>query len=1031
MSSWIEKFDIVFITETHLIKGTRFSLPKFKEFHNPLSDHTDRKPHGGVSCFIKSTILHLIRKVHIDTSEMIVLDLVGGHKIFSNYIVPVDSPYSDITAFSNIANVFTPTNSDSVVIGGGDLNARVGDIKQKIPSNCSYRLNPDKQVNEHGKTLLSICSSFKCYVLNNMDIGTISLAGDFTFQKGERKSQNDILLTNKSGITSVRSMEIHCVRWNPSDHKPVSVQADLDVTDVSLSLNASRDILSQPHIADTRKARKIKNELIDWDAYKTIVESDFKNYEGRVESLQLDQSIENIDEAVNLLSDSIYKSASLLSSSIQTDTGEVSDPLIREADRIAQRWTASENDSELTREEIIEHLKHNVASKDRKSWMDALNESDPKALWQKINWKGTFDKKPSSGKPSLESLRDHFVKKGQSVEDSTLLSDVTGDNHVPELDGEITLKEIEDATNTLKDKSSGDGWTKKMLTNLSVCIMLAMQVIYNTVLSAHAYPTKWRTTVVNEIFKNKGEEGHAENYRGVSLVYLLSKVYDFVLNNRFTNWFKPNDAQTAYQDGKSSADHVFLLRCIVQQVKRYKKKLFLIAADFDGAFDRISRSLLIRKLIRFGAGTIFVGCIASMYMCTDNVIFRDHDYITYKLFSGIKQGLPLSPILFIFYINDIFDFFISVHGRCLDNIHYLIHILVHADDVTLLAENRESAIAKVNSLCKYCQSNFIVPQKTKCKFSTINGTPSDNEPLPFGDTVLKNVDHLEILGSHIAESGSLNDDLELHMKKRFSSCIKFYNFCKENKAAPLSVRIKTLKACVMSSLLYNCETFGHKLPKNLETVYHQMIRAALHVRSNTPALLLYIESGLLPVRALVEARQHKFYDRFRSSLDPAGDRIIVFNDLESDPSTYLQHYQNLHATYVNHSEIYEFYSEQIKTKIRTFAAEGRYKFDLYNRINPNLEDSPFLQCMHPLATDIVRFRLGSHNLPIEKGRWSRRRREERLCETCGVLGDERHVIYECSLVSRENLNLDEDLSRIWTHEDVFALFRSIRSTDFL
>ena len=67
------------------------------------------------------------------------------------------------------------------------------------------------------------------------------------------------------------------------------------------------------------------------------------------------------------------------------------------------------------------------------------------------------------------------MKKGQSVEDSTLLSDVTGDNHVPELDDEITLKEIEDATNTLKDKSSGDGWTKKMLTNLPVCIMLAMQ----------------------------------------------------------------------------------------------------------------------------------------------------------------------------------------------------------------------------------------------------------------------------------------------------------------------------------------------------------------------------------------------------------------------------------------------------------------------------------------------------------------------------------------------------------------------------
>ena len=116
---------------------------------------------------------------------------------------------------------------------------------------------------------------------------------------------------------------------------------------------------------------------------------------------------------------------------------------------------------------------------------------------------------------------------------------------------------------------------------------------------------------MNEIFKNKGDPEESKNYRGISLVYLLSKVYDLILGNRFMKWFKKicNDAQTAYQDGKSSADHVFFLRCLVQQAIRYNEKIFLITADFDGAFDRISRSLLIRKLIRFGAGTVFVACI--------------------------------------------------------------------------------------------------------------------------------------------------------------------------------------------------------------------------------------------------------------------------------------------------------------------------------------------------------------------------------------------------------------------------------------
>ena len=59
-----------------------------------------------------------------------------------------------------------------------------------------------------------------------------------------------------------------------------------------------------------------------------------------------------------------------------------------------------------------------------------------------------------------------------------------------------------------------------------------------------------------------------------------------------------------------------------------------------------------RKLILFGAGNVFTSGIVSMYVSTD-IIFRGKDHITYELFSGIEQGLPLSSMLLIFYINDI------------------------------------------------------------------------------------------------------------------------------------------------------------------------------------------------------------------------------------------------------------------------------------------------------------------------------------------------------------------------------------------
>ena len=142
---------------------------------------------------------------------------------------------------------------------------------------------------------------------------------------------------------------------------------------------------------------------------------------------------------------------------------------------------------------------------------------------------------------------------------------------------------------------------------------------------------------------------------------MLAKIFDFILVKRFNAWFTPHDCQSAYQSKKSCADHVFFLRCMINHVKRTKETLFLIAIDFDGAFDRVSRSVLIKKLVLFGAGTTFVMCLASIYMSTEYTLFQSKTHMNYFFYAGIKQGLPLSPMLFLFYINEIFQFFEAIH----------------------------------------------------------------------------------------------------------------------------------------------------------------------------------------------------------------------------------------------------------------------------------------------------------------------------------------------------------------------------------
>ena len=297
---------------------------------------------------------------------------------------------------------------------------------------------------------------------------------------------------------------------------------------------------------------------------------------------------------------------------------------------------------------------------------------------------------------------------------------------------------------------------------------------------------------------------------------------------------------------------------------------------------------------------------------------------------------------------------------------------------------------------------------------------------------MKNVLHLELLGSHLSASGQLAEDLRLHMEVRYKACIKFYNFLRENRVAPLVVKLEVLRACVTNSLLYNCEAFGNGIPNGLEKTYNKLLRRTLNVRVNTPSLPMYIESGFLPIEALFLARQLNFYKRYRdSAISSNTPRSQLFDRLMQEPTSYLQHYINLGVKYTSVADIFKESAEEVKRKIRNCASKDQYKFKTYLEINPTLQKSPFIENLHPLSRDIIRFRLGSHVLPIETGRWSRTIRANRICSNCKVLGDERHALFACSVIDRVALELPNSMSEIWNSADIFTLVKRMKEAEML
>ena len=81
--------------------------------------------------------------------------------------------------------------------------------------------------------------------------------------------------------------------------------------------------------------------------------------------------------------------------------------------------------------------------------------------------------------------------------------------------------------------------------------------------------------------------------------------------------------------------------------KKEKKKLFILFVDFSKAYDRVPRKMLFEVLKKLGCGRKFLKALIAIYKSTINI--QNSEVI--KSMIGIKQGGPMSCILFVIYLN--------------------------------------------------------------------------------------------------------------------------------------------------------------------------------------------------------------------------------------------------------------------------------------------------------------------------------------------------------------------------------------------
>ena len=128
--------------------------------------------------------------------------------------------------------------------------------------------------------------------------------------------------------------------------------------------------------------------------------------------------------------------------------------------------------------------------------------------------------------------------------------------------------------------------------------------LFNTILKSGIIPSSWCISFISPIYKNKGSKSDPDNYRGISLISCLGKLFTALINERLTTFINNNniigEEQAGFRSGYSTHDHIFALHSIIDlYLNKFnrKKRLYCAFIDYRKAFDLVDISSLWSKLI--------------------------------------------------------------------------------------------------------------------------------------------------------------------------------------------------------------------------------------------------------------------------------------------------------------------------------------------------------------------------------------------------------------------------------------------------
>ena len=214
----------------------------------------------------------------------------------------------------------------------------------------------------------------------------------------------------------------------------------------------------------------------------------------------------------------------------------------------------------------------------------------------------------------------------------------------------LQKNEIQDSIDRLKKGKAKDsnGIRAEQLKNCSDDTKEKIWTIFNEIVQQENFtPECWRKIRIQVIYK-KSDREDAGNYRPICSLPVLYKLFATVLYARFApslHKIQPPD-QAGFRPNHRCDDHLVVYKILEQRCREWGVPLYISTIEFTKAFDRIKHSALWSSLRSNGVKPAYVKLLQRLYSHREGTVLTDKESDVFPIKRGIKQGDPLSSLLF-------------------------------------------------------------------------------------------------------------------------------------------------------------------------------------------------------------------------------------------------------------------------------------------------------------------------------------------------------------------------------------------------